>query len=134
MFKYFEGRKGKNGAQTALADPPQSPILNDDDERFLEKLTGEDQAPPLPARPVVVFDGGEKKVGKDAQEALMDGAEQIALPNSPPAEGDTPAKSTTAGKASAMAHDYLSYVRNIPQRLGSSKVGPLSPSPYSSSG
>lgn len=74
--------------------PDQPPVLNDEDEKFLEKLTSEEAAPPLPPRPIVLFDNGPKvieenasaeipKVGKDAQIALMDGAEKLPLPASP---------------------------------------------------
>lgn len=65
------------------------PVLDEEDERFLERLAAiaqepEGTPPPLPGRPAVVIDeNGQQKVGKDAQEALMDGAHKIALPNSP---------------------------------------------------
>ncbi|KAJ4382197.1 hypothetical protein N0V86_002528 [Didymella sp. IMI 355093] len=66
------------------------PVLDEEDERFLERLAAiasepEGTPPPLPGRPAVVIDeSGHQKVGKDAQEALMDGADKIALPQSPP--------------------------------------------------
>jgi hypothetical protein len=134
MLKYFERRKSKDGAKTAVADPPpKSPILTDEDEKFLQSLTAED-APPLPERPVVVLDTGKKVVGKDAQEAIMDGANTVPLPQSPPAQPETvePATApvttaettalespTTGAKASKKAQDYLSFVRGIPQRFAS---------------
>jgi len=119
MLKYFERRKSKDGAKTAVAEAPKSPILTDEDEKFLESLTREEDAPPLPERPVVVLDTGAKVTGKDAQEALMDGANNIPLPQSPPAQPETKATvaSPEEGKASKKAHDYLSFVRGIPQRF-----------------
>ncbi|KAF2997672.1 hypothetical protein E8E13_005956 [Curvularia kusanoi] len=66
------------------------PVLDEEDEKFLERLAAiasepEGTPPPLPGRPAVVIDSqGQQKVGKDAQEALMDGADNIALPKSPP--------------------------------------------------
>lgn len=66
------------------------PVLDEEDEKFLERLAAiaqepEGTPPPLPGRPAVVIDeNGQQKVGKDAQEALMDGADKIALPKSPP--------------------------------------------------
>lgn len=66
------------------------PVLDEEDEKFLERLAAiasepEGTPPPLPGRPAVVVDeDGQQKVGKDAQEALMDGADKIALPKSPP--------------------------------------------------
>lgn len=70
-------------------EPATSPVLDEEDERFLERLAAiaqepEGTPPPLPNRPVVILDGGEKKVGKDAQEALMAGADKVPLPMSPP--------------------------------------------------
>jgi len=122
MLKYFERRKSKDGAKTAVAEPPKSPILTEEDEKFLQSLTAEDDAPPLPERPVVILDIGKKVVGKDAQEAIMDGANTIPLPQSPPAQPETAATAettTTGAKASKKAQDYLSFVRGIPQRLAS---------------
>lgn len=66
------------------------PVLDEEDEKFLERLAAiasepEGTPPPLPGRPAVVIDeNGQQKVGKDAQEALMDGADKVALPKSPP--------------------------------------------------
>jgi hypothetical protein len=77
----------------------------------------DEKAPPLPERPVVILDTGEKVAGKDAQVALMDGADKIALPSSPPAEGEpTPSKSA-GSKMVARGQGYLSYVRNLPQHF-----------------
>lgn len=125
MLKYFERRKSKDGAKTAVAEPPQSPILNDEDERFLQSLTGEEDAPPLPERPVVILDNGEKAVGNDAQDAIMDGANKIPLPQSPPVLPDATVASSGGSKASKKAHDYLSFVRGIPQRFASKVSEPL---------
>lgn len=74
---------------TPSEEPGVDPVLDEEDEKFLERLAAiasEPQAtpPPLPTRPIEVVDSqGERKVGKDAQEALMDGANQIPLPASP---------------------------------------------------
>ena len=120
MLKYFERRKSKDLSKTVVADAPKSPILNDEDEKFLESLTAEGPPPPLPERPVVILDTGKKVVGKDAQEALMDGANKIPLPQSPPAQAEGVAVVDQAdGKSPKKAHDYLSFVRGIPQRFAS---------------
>jgi hypothetical protein len=70
-------------------EPAASPLLDDEDEEFLRRLAAltnepEGTPPPLPDRPDVVTERGEQKVGKDAQEALMAGADKIPLPTSPP--------------------------------------------------
>jgi len=81
-------------AAPAISEPADEtgaePVLDEEDEKFLERLAAiasepEGTPPPLPGRPAVVVDEqGQQKVGKDAQEALMDGADKIALPKSPP--------------------------------------------------
>ncbi|KAF2086646.1 hypothetical protein K490DRAFT_11261, partial [Saccharata proteae CBS 121410] len=94
---------------------PQSPILNDEDERFLERITsegtppplpvrpGEASPPPLPQRPTAPLDNVGESKGKDAQTALMDGAERVPLPGSPP----TDAKQKT---------NYWGFLTDIPKR------------------
>ncbi|CAO2647731.1 Nn.00g086530.m01.CDS01 [Neocucurbitaria sp. VM-36] len=81
------------------------PVLDEEDERFLERLAAiasepEGTPPPLPTRRMEVVDDetGEKKVGRDAQEALMDGADKVALPMSPP---ETTADTSEKGKEKA---------------------------------
>lgn len=86
-------------------EPAAEPVLDEEDQKFLERLTAiadepEGPAPPLPTRPPVevIDDNGEKKVGRDAQEALMDGADKVALPMSPP---ETAADTSDKGKEKA---------------------------------
>lgn len=95
---------------TPSAETATSPVLDEEDEKFLERLASfedelEGTPPPLPERPAAVIadSQGHVKVGRDAQEALMDGAEKIPLPMSPPEETDTKGK----GKAKEGAGDAL---------------------------
>ncbi|USP73749.1 hypothetical protein yc1106_01023 [Curvularia clavata] len=80
------------------------PVLDAEDQKFLERLAAiaaepEGTPPPLPQRtPVPEEEASEKKVGKDAQEALLDGADKVALPQSPP---ETAASATDKGKGKA---------------------------------
>src|SRR4051812_15878126 len=75
---------------TATADEgPKSPVLDEEDEKFLERLaslSGDPNAPPPVTGdgPTVILDNGEKVQGRNAQEALMDGADKVPLPMSPP--------------------------------------------------
>lgn len=139
MLEYFTYKKFKNNrdkkveeraakqaaeavAEAQGADAPKSPILNDEEEAFLERITSEaeeeETPPPLPARPkpttatsLAVLENGPvleaQTKGKDAQVALMDGAEQIPLPQSPPTEEGKKKK------------NYWAWVPDIPKRAKS---------------
>lgn len=136
MLEYFTYKKFKNNrdkkveeraakqaaeavAEAQGADAPKSPILNDEEEAFLERITSEaeeeETPPPLPARPkpttatsLAVLENGPvleaQTKGKDAQVALMDGAEQVPLPQSPPTEEGKKKK------------NYWAWVPDIPKR------------------
>lgn len=91
------------------------PVLDAEDQKFLERLAAiadepEGPAPPLPTRralPTVVDNNGQTQVGRDAQEALMDGADKVALPMSPP---ETAADDSAKGKGKATdKKSVLSY-------------------------
>lgn len=74
---------------TPSEEPASSPFLDEEDEKFLARLAAiaqepEGPRPPLPTRPAEAVENGERKVGRDAQEALMDGADKVPLPTSPP--------------------------------------------------
>ena len=92
---------------TPSEEPAASPVLDEEDEKFLQRLAAiaqepEGPAPALPDRPVVILDGGEKKVGKDAQQAIMDGADAIPLPMSPP---ELTVEDTDKGKEKATENE-----------------------------
>ncbi|KAF2865876.1 hypothetical protein BDV95DRAFT_585256 [Massariosphaeria phaeospora] len=99
--KKFRRHSKQHDAQGSAAAPAEptvasssqeaapSPVLDPEDEKFLERLAAiaqepEGTPPPLPDRPVVILDGGEKKVGKDAEDVLFEEANKIPLPMSPP--------------------------------------------------
>lgn len=74
---------------TPSEEPAASPVLDEEDEKFMARLAAiaqepEGERPPLPTRPSEAVANGEKKAGRDAQEALMDGADTVPLPMSPP--------------------------------------------------
>ena len=96
------------------------PVLDEEDQIFLERLAAiasepEGDAPPLPTRPTEVLDNkGEKKIGRNAQEALMDGADKVALPMSP-TEDTTESKVKGKEKATVdPPHDSLeNLIKNL---------------------
>jgi hypothetical protein len=103
---------------TPSEEPAASPVLDEEDEKFLQRLAAiaqepEGNPPPLPSRPVEIVDSeGEKKVGKDAQEAIMDGANQVPLPMSPPAvttDENEKGKETTADGGLNRKKSVMSY-------------------------
>jgi hypothetical protein len=116
VLQYFSSKKGKKAA--AAADVPKAPVLNDEDEAFLKHITSDEQMPLQPAEPVVILESGEKATGKDAQDALMDGANQIPLPKSPPPVDEK----TTTAKDSSKRKAYLSYIQSRIPVLPFSKV------------
>jgi hypothetical protein len=82
----------------------EEPVLDEEDQEFLERLTAiasepEGEAPPLPTRPVPATEAqGERMMGRDAQTVLMDGADKLPLPMSPP---EVTEESSAKGKEKA---------------------------------
>lgn len=84
-------------ARTHLATSKKSetPVLSEEDEQFLDRITSQENPPPLPARPDVLVPF------KDAQLALMDGAQNIPLPQTPDEVLDEPGIADDGGKSAA---------------------------------
>lgn len=68
----------KSKARLATASKSDTPVLSEEDEQFLDHITSQENPPPLPARPVLTI-----PEIRDAQVALMDGADNIPLPATP---------------------------------------------------
>lgn len=68
----------KSKARLATASKSDTPVLSEEDEQFLDHIISQENPPPLPARP-----GVTSPEIKDAQVALMDGADNIPLPETP---------------------------------------------------
>lgn len=66
------------------ASKSDDPILSEEDEAFLNRITAEEHPPPLPPRPSSshLSVARETQVN-DAQVALMDGAQNVPLPRTP---------------------------------------------------
>ena len=122
-IKNIRKNKGSNGDEAV-----KTPILNDEEEKFLHHITSEDPEgtpPPLPERPVIILDSGKEVKGKDAQIALMDGADKIPLPSSPPVDSEGKEiigeeKDKTKEGEEKKKRNLMSYLSVIPGR--SSKV------------
>lgn len=104
MLKYMPFRKSKDKSSNE-----NESTLKEADEEFLERIASEGAPPPLPTRPTIILDNGTKVKGKDAQVALMDGADKVPLPSSPPEvqEGGDDKKKEQ--------RNYWSYMPTIPR-------------------
>jgi hypothetical protein len=75
----------KSKAHIGTVKKSETPVLSEEDEQFLNRITSHhEHAPPLPARPQVqdLPVAGETQ-GNDAQVALLGDAQNIALPETP---------------------------------------------------
>jgi len=81
-MQYINYIKAK--AHLATSKPSETPVLSEEDEQFLDRLTSQENPPPLPPRPELVA------TLRDAQVALMDGAQNIPLPETPSEVTDEP--------------------------------------------
>jgi hypothetical protein len=90
---YFSLKKGKKPVE--VATKPAEPVLNEEDEAFLARITSQTEGtpPPLPDRPLPqdLPVAGESSNANNAQVALMNGAQDIPLPDVPDTP-DEPAK------------------------------------------
>jgi len=77
-MEYINYIKAKTHISTAHKS--ETPVLSEEDEAFLNRITSDGNAPPLPARPQIT----------DAQIALLDGAQNIALPDTPDEASEAP--------------------------------------------
>ena len=99
-MEYINYIKAKTHISTSKK--AETPVLSEEDEQFLNQITSDVKAPPLPARPRVLDlpVAGETK-GNDAQIALMNGAQNIPLPDTPDEVTEEPPMledSTTSAK------------------------------------
>lgn len=134
VLHYFNYKKAKPPQDEADKKEPDAPVLNEETEKFLERVTSSaEERPELPRRHTIITEDGKEIKGKDAQIALMNGANEIPLPLSP-GEGEDSAEETEEETGSEKkegelekkdkkrkAKDYWSYVPAVPWR--SSKVG-----------
>lgn len=89
-MEYINYIKAK--AHVSTAHKSSTPVLSEEDEAFLNQIASDENPPPLPARPKVTnlpVAGAIR--GNDAQLALLDGAQNIALPVTPNEIAEEPA-------------------------------------------
>ncbi len=93
MMEYFSAKRTESKSPMRPAAQTETPLLTEEDEAFLARIETEGTppelperpAPPLPQRPQDLPVTGETQ-GNNAQIALLDGSQNIPLPDVP----DTP--------------------------------------------
>ena len=93
MMEYLTHKRSKSKEPMPPTEDVEAPVLNEEDEAFLARIESEGippvlperPAPPLPKRPQDLPKVGDT-TGNNAQVALLDGSQNIPLPDAP----DTP--------------------------------------------
>lgn len=101
VLEYFNYRRWKKENPKEAEEHLKSPVLNEEDEKLLQRITSQgDQPAALPDQPTVILDNGEKLEGKEAQEALeKEGAKEAGESTDVPAEDKEESKATEESKA-----------------------------------
>ena len=91
MMEYLTHRRPKSKSPIRTSEEVEAPVLNEEDEAFLARIESERTPPALPERhappqrPQDLPEVGDT-IGNNAQLALLDGSQNIPLPDAP----DTP--------------------------------------------
>ena len=125
MMEYFSSKRARSKSPAPPAQV-ETPVLNDEDEAFFARIETEGTppelperpAPPLPSRPQDLPHVGETE-GNNAQIALMDGSQNIPLPDVPDtpddvhttAESDDPYQGSAKGKQKEAKKSKWSFLR-----------------------
>ena len=104
MLDYLNIKRAKSKSPASQAQAVEEPILNEEDEAFLARIASEGippelpqrPGPPLPERPLDLPEAGEI-LGNNAQIALMNGAQDIPIPDVPDTPDELPASMETEG-------------------------------------
>ncbi len=104
MMEYLHLKKPKHQDHP---EKVEEPVLTEEDEAFLRRIANEGTPPSLPERPQDLLVAGDTR-GNEAQIALLDGAQNIPLPDTPAEEsnrsigdeGDVKGKGKSAAKQS----------------------------------
>ena len=126
MSSYFDvlsWTRARKNREALEKTNPQNPVLNDDDEEFLQRITSQEApAPPLPTiEPTVIDDEGNEKSADVSQKE----AAEMILPASP---GETSEKRTWAsyipsvGVPSVPAIPAMPSLASLRGRKGDAKI------------
>ncbi|TKA61146.1 hypothetical protein B0A49_09159 [Cryomyces minteri] len=120
VLEYFTFARAKKNKEALEKTNPQTPVLKDEDEQFLSKITSEEAAPSLPSRPTVISgDGKEKEVkSEDLPAEAAAGATQVPPPETA-ADDDSREETKTEGEEQAQ---QKSNEENKAEALESDKI------------
>ena len=114
----------KSVAHIGTSKKSETPVLSEEDELFLHHITSHDELPPpLSARPQVRGLPVASEIrGSDAQVALLDGAQNIPLPETPdqimsePEGMEDPNTGPSQGSETKAARKHWSWLRRDSRR------------------
>lgn len=117
MSSYFDvlsWTRARKNTEALEKTNPQNPVLNDDDEQFLQKITSQEApAPPLPTiEPTVIDDEGNEKQADTTQKE----AAEMILPASP---GEEKEKRTWASYIPSVAVPSVPAIPSLASLRGS---------------
>lgn len=108
---YFSWNRAKHNTEELKKKNPQDPVLNEQDEQFLHRITSNDERepplPPLPERPAVTQQDADAT--KDAENAAL--PDDAARPETN--EQQAP-DGTTPEPVNASKRTWGSYVPSVP--------------------
>ena len=96
----------------AQEEPLKSPVLKAEDEAFLARITSDSLTAPSAEDQTVIFDN--TPAGKNAQLALMDGADQVPLPATPVDERGNPVENKEVSDKEKKKKKFWSFLPNVP--------------------
>ena len=107
-MQYIDYIKAKT--RLATATKSETPVLSEEDEVFLNKIVSDENPPALPPRPEK-FTQDVAPPFKDAQTAIMDGAQNIPLPETPQEITEEPLMLQPDLKSSKSSRKTWSWLR-----------------------
>lgn len=96
MMEYFNHKLSRKHHEPETKQP-QTPVLTEEDEEFLQRIASEGTPPPLPERPLNLAVAGETE-GNNAQLVLLDDARNVPLPDIPDTPDEGPHVKEDKGK------------------------------------
>ena len=117
IFDHLPLKRGKNNTPHGQEKLGQSPVLTEDDEQFLKNLTSEALPFPPSGGSTLIFDDGSQTSTKDKQIDLLDGADQIPLPNTPQEIGTAEGGEVEGKEGNKRWQRMVAHLPTLPARI-----------------